>query len=59
MSVSIIAIDLAKSVFQVIGVDSHKHRVFEHRLRRAKLAHFMTQQPPTRVVMEACYTAHD
>jgi transposase len=58
MSVSIIAIDIAKNVFQVVGVDRAKRPVFEHRFRRQKLEIFMTRQAPARVVMEACYMAH-
>lgn len=58
MRVSIIAIDIAKTVFQVVGVNRAKRCLYEHRLRRAKLDIVMAQQAPSRVVMEACYMAH-
>ena len=53
-----IAIDLAKSVFEV-GV-SHRpgHVAARHRLSRAQLTAFMANQPAATVIMEACGTAH-
>lgn len=53
-----IAVDLAKSVFQVAvsrapgRVDGH------HRLPRARVLEFLAQQPRATVVMEACGSAH-
>jgi transposase len=53
-----IAIDLAKSVFE-IGI-SHRPGHVEHnyRLSRAELAPFVAAQAPATVVMEACSSAH-
>ncbi len=56
--VSIIAIDLAKNVFQFVGVNDRTQPVFEHRLRRKKFELFMHKQSPCLVVMEACYMSH-
>ena len=56
--VSIIAIDLAKNVFQLVGVNDRIQVAFEHRFRRAKFESFMTHHPPCVVVMEACFMAH-
>lgn len=49
-----IAIDLAKSVFQI--AISHRPGRVAHRcrLRRHRLMEFMAKQPPATVVMEAC-----
>jgi len=53
-----IAIDLAKSVFEV-GI-SHQpgHVATSHRLSREQIATFMANQPATTVIMEACGSAH-
>jgi transposase len=53
-----IAIDLAKSVFEV-GI-SHQpgHVAANHRLTREQIGTFMANQPATTVVMEACSSAH-
>jgi transposase len=58
MKVSTISIDLAKNVFQVMGFTSTGETVFNKRLNRLQLSHFMQIQPPCRVVMEACYSSH-
>ncbi len=58
MKCKTIGLDLAKNTFQVCGVDEHSHPIFNQKLKRNKLVAFMAQQPPTVVVMEACYSAH-
>ena len=58
MKVTTISIDLAKNVFQVMGFTSTAKTVFNKRLNRTQLRHFMQMQPPCRVVMEACYSSH-
>ena len=55
---SLIAIDLAKNVFQVCGMTQHHQVIFNHALRRQQLAAFMANQPPVDVAMEACYSSH-
>lgn len=53
-----IAVDLAKSVFEV-GISQHPGHVSEtHRLSREQIADFMAKQKPATVVMEACGSAH-
>ena len=53
-----IAIDLAKSVFEV-GISDHPgHVARSHRLSRAELSPFLAGQPPAIVVMEACSSSH-
>lgn len=53
-----IAIDLAKSVFEV-GISHHPGHVAEtHRLSREQIAEFMAKQEAAIVVMEACGSAH-
>ena len=53
-----IAVDLAKSVFEV-AVSQRPGKVSErHRLSRGQFSRFLTDQAPATVVMEACGTAH-
>jgi transposase len=53
-----IAIDLAKSVFEIGISDRPGHVTRNHRLSRTELAAFLAAQPPATVVMEACSSAH-
>jgi len=53
-----IAVDLAKSVFEV-AVSVRPGTVSErHRLSRAQLVRFVAQRPAATIVMEACGSAH-
>lgn len=53
-----LGIDLAKDCFQV-SVSDGEGRVSErHRLNRTQFVEFMAQSPVSRVLMEACGTAH-
>lgn len=58
MQVTTIGLDLAKSVFQVHGVDIAGMAVIKKKLRRAEVLKFFQALPPCRVGMEACATAH-
>jgi len=51
-------IDLAKSVFQVHGVDASGAVVAQRQLRRGQLLKFFAGQPPALIGMEACGSAH-
>jgi transposase len=53
-----IAIDLAKSVFEVGISERAGHLKQTHRLSRQQLAEFMTKQPRSTVIMEACGSSH-
>lgn len=58
MNTTQIAVDLAKSVFQV-SVSHAPGRVDEqHRLSRRRFRNFFLHHPPARVLMEACSSAH-
>ena len=58
MKSRIIAVDLAKDVFEV-AVANHQYRVVErHRLSRREFATFLQTQPPALFLAEACGTAH-
>ena len=58
MNITTIGIDLAKSVFQVHGVDKDGKTVIQKRLRRSKVLEFFVQLPPCLIGMEACSSAH-
>lgn len=53
-----IAVDLAKSVFE-IAVSRHQGKVAEgHRLSRERFLSFLAEHLPATVLMEACGSAH-
>jgi len=56
--VSIIAVDLAKQVFQLHGAEPDGSVVFRKKLSRVKLLPFLASQPKCIVAMEACAGAH-
>ena len=58
MNVTTIGIDLAKSVFQLHGVDAAGEVVFRKKLRRAAVLDFLRDLRPCLIGMEACATAH-
>ena len=58
MNVTTIGIDLAKSVFQLHGIDADGEVVFRRKLRRSAVLDFLRDLPPCRVGLEACATAH-
>ena len=58
MAISLVAVDLSKSVFQLSLADAQHHIISRKRLNRAQFHRFLTQSSPVRVIMEACGTAH-
>lgn len=58
MEITTIGLDLAKSVFQVHGVDAAGKPVVRKALRRAQVLPFFAAQAPCLVGIEACGTSH-
>ena len=58
MQITTIGLDLAKSVFQVHGVDDAGQVTVRRKLRRAEVLKFFRTLPPCLIGMEACATAH-
>jgi len=58
MDISTIGLDLAKSVFQVHGIDASGAVVIRKTLRRPQVLPFFAKLPPCIVGMEACGTSH-
>lgn len=53
-----LGIDLATSVFHVMGINDQGEIILKRQLRRARLAEFMVRLAPCTVYMEACGSAH-
>jgi error-prone DNA polymerase len=58
MSVTMIGLDTAKSVFQVHGVDETGKVVLKRKLRRSELISFFEKQEACTVFIEACGAGH-
>lgn len=52
--ITLLGIDLAKNVFQLIGVDKHHKEVMKRRVSRGKLQEFIGSLPPCTILMESC-----
>jgi transposase len=57
-TVTTIGLDIAKSVFQVHGIDAQGHVVLRRQLRRRQVVPFFRKLPPCLVGIEACATSH-
>jgi len=59
MNIKRLAVDLAKDVFQLYGVDVNGHKVLEKRIsNREKFSEFVAKLSPCEIVMEACGSAN-
>ena len=58
MNITTIGLDLAKSVFQVHGVDERGKAVVRKSLKRGDMLIFFARLVPCLVGMEACASAH-
>ena len=58
MNVTTIGIDLAKSVFQLHGIDADGEVVFRKKLRRSAVLDFLRDLPSCLIGLEACATGH-
>ena len=58
MSVTMIGLDTAKSVFQVHAMDGAGQVVIRRKLHRGELLVFFKKQGACTVAMEACGAAH-
>ncbi len=53
-----VAIDFAKNVFQVYAVNAHNKVLLNKKLTRKQLLSLLSELAPTKIYMEACYSAH-
>ncbi len=58
MTVKTVGLDLAKDVFQVHGISGTGRKIFNKKIKRAKLLAFFETLPRCVVGMEACGSAH-
>ena len=58
MRVAMIGLDIAKSVFQLHGIDASGEAQLKRKLRRSELIPSFERQPRCIVAMEACGAAH-
>jgi transposase len=58
MEVTTLGIDLAKSVFQLHGVDADGAVALQKKLRRGTVLDFLGKLEPCMIGMEACATSH-
>ena len=58
MNLKVIGLDLAKSVFQVHGVDGAGRALLRRQLRRREVQEFFAKLAPVLIGMEACGGAH-
>jgi transposase len=58
MDATTVAVDVAKTVFEVAIADRQWHIVARRRFNRRQFTHFLATTSATHVVMEACGTAH-
>ena len=57
-TVTTIGLDIAKSVFQVHGVDAAGQVVVRHQLKRRYILAFFEKLPPCLIGVEACASSH-
>lgn len=58
MDATTVGIDLAKNVFEIALANERGHILERHRLSRARFDRFFVNRPASRIVMEACGSAH-
>lgn len=58
MKLTTVGIDLAKSVFQIHGVDERGKVILKKQLKRSQMMAFFVNLPPCLIGMEACGSAH-
>ena len=58
MAITTLVIDLAKSVFQLHGVDAQGVIVLQKKLRRGAVVKFLSKLEPCLIGIEACATSH-
>lgn len=58
MKLKAIGLDLAKTMFQLHGVDEKEQAVLRRQLRRSQMLEFFARLEPCLVAMEACASAH-
>lgn len=58
MNLITVGFDIAKSIFQVHGVDAHGKSALRKQLRRSEVLRFFSKLSPCLVGIEACHSSH-
>ena len=58
MKVTILGIDIAKTIFHLIGLDARGHEVLNKKVSRSHLTKTIQNLPPCRIAMEYCGSAN-
>jgi len=58
MSIVVCGIDLAKSIFQIHGIDENEEVISKKQLRRKQVLEYFANREPCLIGMEACSGAH-
>ena len=58
MNISVIGLDLAKSIFHLVGLDRHGKQGLKKKLRRTQMRPYFANLKPCTVAMEACASSH-
>jgi len=58
MNATTVGLDIAKTVFEVHGIDARGQMTLQRRVRRGQLVSFFANLPPCLVGIEACASAH-
>ncbi len=53
-----IGLDIAKSVFQIHGINRHGDTVMQRKLRRTEVLKFFSKLEPSLIGIEACHSSH-
>ena len=57
-AVTTVGLDIAKSVFQIHGIDAHGHVLVRRQRKRRRVLSFFQRLPPCLVGIEACASSH-
>ena len=57
-NVTLLAIDLAKNIFQLHGTDVHGKAIINKRIKRDQLSQFVANLNPCNIYMEGCGSAN-
>ena len=58
MDITTLGIDIAKSIFQLHGIDAEGAVVVQKKIRRGAVLNFLEKVGPCLIGMEACATSH-
>ena len=58
MDITTLGIDIAKSIFQLHGIDAEGAVVVQKKIRRGAVLNFLEKVGPCLLGMEACATSH-